>query len=522
MTAFRNAAAPGTLPPYFEADVCVIGAGAAGITLARDLAARGHHVLLVESGGERIEGRTQGLYVAPRSGVPYYDLAACRLRYYGGTTNHWSGYCRANDPIDYEGRPDLGLPAWPIGHETLEPYIAKAAELLEINAFFFDPAEQLRQKKLDPAMLVDSQSQTLVTKNFQISQNIRFGPRFREEIAANPRIDPVEHLNAVEIVLNDSGNVDHVVARTLDGRSTRLRARQYALCCHAIENARLLLESDRQRPGGIGNRHDHVGRNFMEHPHIIASRMIPSERFPKFYDRNFLSKYNLNANLSLSDAAMREHGIMSYYCRFNPMFGEPRSVDARRRLGRRLMQPASLALYHDIRASLSDLGSIRSMVERRVTGSDQPLFFQLEHRIEQAPNRDSRITLTDKRTKLGQRQIHFHWALSDIDLKTFNRGQEIVARELSALHMGRFELETIDMPKLEERVVGHYHHMGTTRMASAYADGVVDPDLKVHDVGNLYIGGSSVFPTAGYSGPTMMLVALAMRLGEHLSAKLGA
>ncbi len=135
MTAFLDARAD-ELPERIDTEVCVIGAGAAGITLARELAANGRKVLLVESGGEKIEAQTQSLYVAPNSGVPYYDLAACRLRYFGGTTNHWSGYCGPNNPIDYEGRPELNLPPWPINHETLAPYIAKAAELLEINTHF--------------------------------------------------------------------------------------------------------------------------------------------------------------------------------------------------------------------------------------------------------------------------------------------------------------------------------------------------------------------------------------------------
>lgn len=520
MTAFVNAR-QADLSQLPVADICVIGAGAAGITLALEMAARKKSVLLVEAGAFEIEGKTQALYVAPNTGVPYYDLASCRLRYAGGTTNHWSGFCRANDPIDYEGRPEIGLPAWPVKHDTLLPYLERAAKLLEIDSNFFSPADQLKAKGLDPDLLLDRHSGMFVTKNFQLAKNIRFRTRFRQDLEQSQYIHPVENLNVVEIMLDGSGRrVDHLRAVTTDGKTTEIRAKSFALCCHAIENARILLSSDSSIPGGIGNRHDHVGRYFMEHPHIFASRMIPSDKFPRLYDRFYLQRYGLNANLGVSEDQMRKHGIMNYYCRFNPVsFRDTEVLRAARKLPSRMMQPATFGLFRDMTRLLSDMPGTANSVARQFDKDRAPLYYQLEHRIEQAPSRDSRVTVGADRDKLGMRPVTFHWALSDLDVKTINVGQDLVVRELSALNMGRFEVETITLPMLRDRVLGHFHHTGTTRMADNYADGVVDANLKVHDVDNLYVGGSSVFPTTGYSGPTMTLVAFSIRLADHLAGQ---
>lgn len=502
-----------------DAPTCIVGAGAAGITLALDLAAKRQHVLLIEAGGEKIEGKTQNLCVGELTGVPYYDLASCRLRYWGGSTNHWSGYCRANDPIDYEARPEIGVPGWPVTGYELKPFIARAAQTLEIDTNFFDPAAQLRRAGFDPGELLEAQSPAFVTKNFQLARNIRFGPRFRQDIALNPYIRPVERLNVVRINLDDSGRrVVSLDAKTLGGKSVRITARRFVLAAHAIENARLLLESDDRAKGGIGNNSDQLGRNFIEHPQVRASRMIPSDRFPSFYDQSFLANFHLNANLSLSEKVMRERGILSYYCRFMPVYAQEDIAAAASRLPNRLKQPASLGLFSDVAKILADpVHAFAKYIVRDLNHYVRPLYYELEHRTDQAPNPDSRVTLTDKRDKLGQRVVRLNWDFTDLDVKTFSVGQDVVVHELSALGMGRFQVEQISKDLLSQRVAGHYHQMGTTRMADDPAHGVVDRNSRVHGIENLWVAGSSVFPTGGYSGPTMMIVAMTHRLGDHLA-----
>jgi|TARA_R110002020_G_scaffold47754_17_gene136263 choline dehydrogenase-like flavoprotein len=513
---FQDArAAP--LPDVLRCKICIVGAGAAGLTLARSLAETTDGIMLIESGGHDMDGETQLLYSGQQLGLDYHDLLACRLRYFGGTTNHWGGYCRANDPIDYEGRPDLNLPAWPFGVETLMPYVADIGTVLGIRADHFDPDVVLREKGLDPGLLPDAESNIIQTKLFQLATTLRLGPKYREDIAANPRITPYTNLNVTHVQLNDAGTaVRHLDCATLDGKTTRIEADTFVLCCHAIENARLLLASNDVQTPGIGNASDHVGRYFMDHIYIRASRFIPTQTFPMLYDRQVLSKHHLNANLSFTDDYMRAEQMPQYYCRFNPHYVSDTTRDSMTHLRRDMMKPGDLDFLEDLRQITTELPDVFRSSSRRFRDYVLPSYFTLEHRLEQTPNPASRIVLSDRKDALGNRIADLDWQLHDLDIQAFQRGQDIVALEMERLGYGVMEREEITRAVVEDRVTGHYHHIGTTRMSETAAEGVVDGDCKVHGIDNLFIGGSSTFPTAGYSGPTMMIMAMALRMANHL------
>lgn len=518
MTAFLDALKDG-LPDELDADICIVGAGAAGMTLAMNLADSRQRVLLLESGGLDIDGATQALYRGANRGLPYYDLTACRLRYLGGTTNHWGGYCRANDPIDYEGRPELGVPAWPVGDAELKPYILKAAGMLGLDPAGWDPVVQMRQHELPAEALLERRTARLETKVFQISRQLRFRQLFRERLEAQENLRVVLHANVTNIGLDESGRrVRRLSVKTLDGRTATVRAGRVVLACHAIENARLMLASDDVMPAGVGNRHDHVGRYFMEHARVISGVFIPAKgRFPAIYDFAYMGSINVNANISLTEAAMRRHGVLSYYCRFLPPVEHEEVRAAMGRIKDGFWKPFDPLLLDDLAEVLGNLpGAMGAVSDRFMTTRGDARYYLLDHRIEQAPNPDSRIRLAEERDALGNRRAHLHWGLNALDHKTFQEGQRVVAEEMSALGLGRFQLETLTPETIERKVRGHFHHIGTTRMSSRPEEGVVDPDLKVHGLENLYVAGSSVFPTAGYSGPTMMIIALSMRLADHL------
>jgi len=296
-----------------EASVAVFGSGAAGLTLARTLAEKMSGVVLIEGGGFDLEGDTQTLYSGRQLGLPYYNLTACRLRYFGGTTNHWSGYCRPNDAIDYEGRPELGLPKWPITHDDLAPYIASAAKSLGISVDFFNVDRFAESLHIPSADLVDNKSDRLETKVTQLAQEIRLGKIHRDKLGANPNLTIVHHLNAVHVQLAaDGGSVTAVDCATLTGKKVKVRAKIFALCCHAIENARLLLVSNDVVNAGIGNETGYVGRYFMDHTHIFASRFIPSPTFPLIYDRAYAEKKLLNINVGFKDNYLRQEKLLQY------------------------------------------------------------------------------------------------------------------------------------------------------------------------------------------------------------------
>ncbi len=521
MTAFLDARTD-DVPEEITASVCVVGSGAAGITLARSLSDKLSDIALVEAGGLRIDGATQQLFSGQQLGLSYYNLLTCRLRYFGGTTNHWSGYCRANDLIDYEGRPELNLPRWPVTHDQLEPYIQQAGDALGIKALHFQPAEALKAKGIDPKDLAEEHSGRLVTKNFLFGKSIRLGPRNREAIETDPNIRPLHYLNLTHIQLTPNGrSVDHLVCKTLTGKTVIMRARKYVLCCHGIENARLLLASNDVQHSGIANDADHVGRYFMDHTHFRASRFVPSPAFPMLYNRQYAANYDLNANLSFTDDFTRKAGLLQYYCRFNPVYYTSRTKDALRDIRSDMMEPGDIDFLRDVATVTGNIvGVSKDIFLRLGLRADQPDYYEMEHRLEQAPNPASRVILSDRLDALGSRIADLDWRINDDDVDSFRRGQALMGQELAALSWGRVIEEDITRPLVEARIAGHYHHIGTTRMSEAANDGVVDANCRVHGVDNLYVGGSSIFPTAGYSGPTMMIMAFAMRLADHLKQEL--
>lgn len=511
------------LPEIIRGTVCVIGAGAAGITLARKLAETEPGIILVEAGAFEIDGQTQALFIGRQLGLRYFDLASCRLRYFGGTTNHWSGYCRANDPIDYAGRPELGLPPWPFGPEELEPYIVDAGRSLGIEPDALDPARVIEAAGVPASQLADTASKILQTKIFQLAPEILMGRIWRDTIETSPNLTTYLNLNVTHVQLTpDATAVSHVEAATTTGRTCRIEARHFVLCCHAIENARLLLASNDVMPSGIGNTHDHVGRYFMDHTHILASRFIPSDSFPPLYDRGYAARHQLNANMSFTDDFLRREGLLNYYCRFEPEYVSGETEPVLRDVIWNFRKPGNLDYLADVAKVTSELGgAVRSELSRRGIRHFQPAAYRLNHRLEQAPNPESRVVLSDRRDALGNRIADLDWRLNDHDIESFSKGQAAVGRELAALGYGRIEEEEITRELVESRVQGHYHHIGTTRMSVAPKDGVVDANGTVHGIANLHIGGSSVFPTAGYSGPTMMIIAMALRQSEHLKSLMG-
>ncbi len=507
-----------------KARVAIIGAGAAGLSLARRLANRSDGVLLVESGGLKLEGGTQRLAAGRSIGVPYFDLLATRLRYYGGTTNHWTGYCRVGQPIDLEGRPELGILPWPVDLPGLMPYLKEAAGLLDVSADFFNQKGRIEAVGLPGSEMVEGLpgfSGAVETRTFQISPSRLVARTVEDELASLPGLTQVLNLNVVELIQNGARRIDRARARTLTGKEVEIQADYFILACHGIENARILLSSTSQSPAGVGNGHDNVGRHFSEHAVVENSTLIPSSRFPDIYDFNEVRRLGIDIHLALSEASMRKHGVLNNYVRFlRTGFGE-QTEQSLTDLGKTFMRPFDAEVAEDMRTVLDDMPGVAGAA----LGSIHPRlrwkpYFKMRHRFEQAPNPLSRVVLSARKNAIGQPEADLDWHLTDLDVKTVTVGRDLVARELSALGLGRVQMGEITRATMEKRLGGTHHQMGTTRMSKRPEDGVVDFDSRVHDLDNLYIAGSSVFPNPSDASPTLTLIAMAMRLADHLQGRL--
>ncbi|MFQ3595790.1 MAG: FAD-dependent oxidoreductase [Sphingomonadaceae bacterium] len=505
------------------ARIAIIGAGAAGLTLAERLSRRMDGVLLVESGGMAIDGATQALAAGRSLGVRYFDLLSTRLRLYGGTTNHWTGFCRVHSPIDFEGRPELGVLPWPVRRADMEPYLRAAAELFGIDSRFDDQAAIVASRGLDPAQLIERHpdfSGAIVTRSFQLTERLKLGEVLGDTLAARPGLTQVLNLNAVEVVPGNGRRIAFVRARTTTGKEVEIRADTFVLACHGIENARKLLNSTARAPEGVGNATGNVGRHFSEHGAFVHSTMIPAAGFREVYDYDLATSRRLDVHLALPAETMRANGVLNYYCRLVPRYSEPGVHQAMDRLWKSFLEPFRPAMLADMRTVLSDLpGAVNEAFGKLRPQWQRPSFYLLRHRFEQAPNPDSRVVLSSRRNALGQREADLDWQFRDLDLRTVEVGIDTAIRELSALGFGRVAKEPLSRAVLEARVNGTHHQMGTTRMSADPKDGVVDGNGRVHEHDNLYIAGSSVFPNPGDGGPTIMLVAMAMRLADHLAGQ---
>ncbi len=253
-----------------ETDLCVIGAGAAGITLALSLRDAGFRVLLLESGGLEYEEATQALYEGDNTGLPNYDLDASRLRFFGGTTNHWASWCRPLEPEDFKPADSSDIRTWPLSRADLEPYYRGAQNLCELGPYNYnDLTPWLRASGMTALALDEGKLKTTL---FQIGPPTRFGTKYRDALAQAANITVFLHANVVELQTDETASrVLGVRATSLEGPEFEVTARITVLATGGLENVRVLLLSNRVQKAGLGNTHDVVGRYFMDHPWMTGA-----------------------------------------------------------------------------------------------------------------------------------------------------------------------------------------------------------------------------------------------------------
>jgi choline dehydrogenase-like flavoprotein len=533
----KDNGAPVDAGDAFRADVCIIGAGAAGLSLARRLVQRGHEVCLLESGGLDFEQETQDLYRGANVGMPYYDLDQSRLRFFGGTVAIWGGRCALLDPIDFEHRDWVPHSGWPIGRADLDAYYRQANDQLELGEFNYEHDIWSALGVADPGFDPDKIDAEL----WRFDETMeRFAASRARDLIEAPNLRVLIHANAVKLQAGaDARTIEHVEVRPLRGVPRQVRARHFILASGTIENARLLLASNDVEAAGIGNRHDLVGRFFMEHPAGRIGKVEtaqPFELWAALQKRFMREGPPLAPALRLGDAAQREHRALNSIVTFKLQRDPSRGVALGNRLYHNLKHSIApsrggRALDHAYRAIRSWIHrSVRNNVERlRARAGLTGLY--LITRGEQAPNPDSRILLSSERDALGNRRADLAWQLSDIDKHTARVFARVFDEELRRLGKGRVVPSAwlaepgpqwpID-PTVGNHPFANYHQMGGTRMSASPAQGVVDADCRVHGYANLFVSGGSVFPTGGWANPTLTIIALALRLGDHLDARLAA
>ena len=517
-----------------QAEFCVIGAGAAGVTVTRRLMRAGKDVMLLESGGTDFEAATQELYRGANIGHAYYDLDEARLRFFGGTVSIWGGRAALFDPIDFARRDWVPHSGWPFGREELDRWYREAHADFELGAFDYGEADAwktlgVKDPGFDPARLA--------TRLWRFDEaNERFAASRAKDLIAAPNVRILTHANAVKLQAGPAAKaIDHVEICALNGgHPAKVVAKHYVLACGAIENARLLLVSNDVEPAGIGNAHDQVGRFFMEHPTGRIGKVetdAPAELWAAFQKRFVKGGVPLAPLLRLSDAVQRErhalNSIVTFKLQRDPKHGVAlgnklyhnlkHSLNPNRR-GRALDH-----LYRGLRSWFHR--TVREPIEHaRAKYADAGLYLIV--RGEQAPNPDSRVILSHKHDALGNRRADLDWQLAELDKHTARVFADVFDAEMRRLGqrgvtpsrwLAQPETAWPVDPTVGNHPIAGYHHIGGTRLGAEPATSVVDPDCRVHGYANLWIAGSSTFATAGWANPTLTLVAMAIRLADRLS-----
>jgi choline dehydrogenase-like flavoprotein len=521
-----------------DADVCVMGAGAAGITLATELNDGAARVVLLESGGLSPDPVTQSLYAGENVGIAYERLDRARSRFFGGSTSCWGGWCRPLDPLDFEERPWMPNSGWPFERSALDSYYARAAKYLRLS-LEYDTGAWSEQLRFENISFLPIEGDVLHSMMIQISSPGTFGPMHKEDLERSSAVKVILYSNVVKLdTCENTKVIESVRAKTLTGLGFSVRARYFVLCLGGVENARLLLLSNDRRPNGLGNDHDVVGRYFMDHPRFKSGRLrLKGEnRYRPLYDVTMAMKgqigrkektHGVAAHLAPTARAQRDLKLPNSRSYFEARYAAHTSrgylwLRAMRRQwrGRRVFGYSRMSLLGEVveglpaalsSAPLALLGALDlytnlPFIERE---------FQFESVIEPAPNPESRVTLSHKRDRLGLLQTRLDWRLTKQTYAAAKRLKGLLRDELHRQGVIT-PVDSDEEDDSEATVVGCWHHMGTTRMHKDPCKGVVDENLKVHGVENLFIGGSSVFPTVGSDCPTITLVALSIRLAAHL------
>jgi choline dehydrogenase-like flavoprotein len=498
-----------------EGDICIVGAGAAGVSIALEWQNTPYKVILLEGGGFEYDEKIQELYDGETTGQRYFPLKSTRYHAFGGTTRLWGGYCSPLDEIDFKKREWVEYSGWPITKRDLMPYYGKAIEYLDLHSPDFSVTKWISEIEESQELL--EYNNMVWSKMWQFSPPTRFGIKYKDLIINATNIFLYTYANATNILLNEAKNkVAEIQVKNYNNKTHTIKAKHYILASNALQNTRLLLASNSQINVGIGNDHDNVGRYFMDHLEIKSAELWLVKPLPMELYVHKKEGTIARAEFSLTEKAQRQNKILNGTASLTALTRaryEKPYIDLWSNKDPRKNQYTT---WEKIKKRLS------MIKESTIDNIDRA--YELFTRIEQAPNPNSRITLLDEKDSLGVPKISLHWSLTELDRISIRKMYEVIANEMSIADVARVRflefLQNENDLLWPKHTGGGWHHMGTTKMHNDPKQGVVDSNCKIHGIDNLYIAGSGCFPTSGSVNPTFTLVALSLRLSDYLKIKI--
>ncbi|MCE2927805.1 MAG: FAD-dependent oxidoreductase [Rickettsiales bacterium] len=474
-----------------SADVCVVGGGAAGIAIAMRLNKTDTNVIMIESGGFEPDKATLDLNKGSSVGLPY-STETTRLRWFGGTTNHWEGMCAPLTDIDFEKRDWIPHSGWPIKRSDLDEGYKWAAKFLNLSGTGTDDFSVPQDIIPNPG--------TLSFGCWRFAHNLSLGEVYRKTLEESQNVRILLHSNVIDIRLVDELNsVSELKVATLSGARFSVRAKKYILACGGIENARLLLASNSQMQYGIGNGYDQVGRYFMEHPHNDVGTFYSNHtQLNKLFMLDFKRVRGLRA-VNTDIVSNGKHAVLNIVSSIKTM--ESFGVGS----GSLVINASSQFTGHI--AQTKQLTQIHKIFPYKT--------YTLFTRTEQVPNPYSRVLLSNlTRDELGVPRISVDWRITEQDWRTIQVLVKKFSETVSSSGQGLVKIADwlSDSYRWPKHTWFGCHHIGTTRMSENPQNGVVDKKFRVYGTNNLFIIGSSVFPTAGSANPTLTVIAISRLL----------
>jgi choline dehydrogenase-like flavoprotein len=546
-------------------DVCIIGAGPAGMTAAREFLKTKYTVSLLESGGHAYNHDIQMLSQGEISGDVHEAQESMHLRQIGGTANNWIlqmtddeyGYrYTPYDAVDFEQRDEIPYSGWPITKADLDPYYERAHAVCGVGHYDYT-AEYWARGKHQP---IKFNSDAVYNSVFTFGPTKKFTQEFPEQITASNNVTIYYHATVVELLCSEDGEeVTTAVVRMFDGKEVYFKAKQFIIASNALQTPRLLLNSNKTHPKGIGNQHDNVGRYYMDHNLVPFGLFYPDD--PSiindlgFYDMQGVDGASILGRISFSPETLKKQKLRNLAVMLFPSTWNQHDVDAMTSVNVFRMMPHQIYtwrfpielakhIYNLVREPLTLARHLRNILRgrRRLmiavyekfrygipvflglgrggwsrVGNSQRKYDRLELLaiVEQSPNPNNRITLTEEKDALGCRKTKLHYVCADEDIESVKRAQKIIQDAFTDTGLGGFQPPEITADVMKSST-GLHHMLGTTRMSDDPKHGVVDKDCRVHGIRNLFIAGSSVFTTGGFANPTLTNLAISIRTSDKV------
>jgi choline dehydrogenase-like flavoprotein len=502
-----------SLNKVLSCDLCIIGSGPAGISVGKKLLGSNTKVIILESGGIDPSVAYNELNKGGNSGPRFLSLDASRMRCFGGASRIWAGVCAPFSKEDFKKKSYVPLSGWPIIKEDLDLYYKEAAKMLGISYDSFDHSNSVNNSFSGLSFPeLSSKNSFLSTSIRQTSDssNRNFGGKYKKLFSDSNNVDVLFHSTVTKLNVSKNGKkIIGIEAQDLSNKKCTINAKKYVLAAGALENPRLLLHANDFFKNGIGNESGFVGSCFMSHPGIPrVAEIFKTSKGDCIEEKSYSS--DLIYQFASSTSEQFNNQILNHGFDMKP-YTDLANLSTYYS-GRLKTDYKKLLKYFDFKQSVDKTFC-------RLKGKYASNLWDLGVALEQEPTHRSRLTLNPfSKDFFGVPLINMFWdEISEREKMTVDRSVKLLARELGKTNSGRVKFtEDFLSGKAFQEQDSVNHHIGTTRMARSIDRGVVDKNCKVFSISNLYIAGSSVFPTSSIVNPTYTIIALGLRLGDHL------